>query len=333
MKVLLLGTTGLLGHNVLLELLGRGIPVVALVRNRSRLALSDQCCSHPLLSVREGSLLNDRDLRNSAADCDAIINCAGTTDMSLLHYDDYLPVNRDLVGRLLHLMEELPVGALVHVSTANTIGFGNPDHNATEDDTIQKPFADSFYAQSKLEGEGLVAEWAAAHPDRHLVVLNPGFMVGAYDTHPSSGKLLLSAYRRRFMAAPKGGKSFVHVGDVAQAAVNALTMGRSGHRYLLTGVNCSLKGFFLLQAQQQGYRQRVISLPNWLVSLAGRLGDVLRCCHIATQLSTRNVRQLMVSEYYDCSKARNELAFPQSPLPKAVSDFYDWYGSYLHHSK
>lgn len=333
MKILLLGATGLLGHNVLLELLSRDIPVVALVRDRCRLALPADSCSHPLLSVREGSLLNDRDLRNAAIDCDAIINCAGTTDMSLLHYDDYLPVNRDLVGRLLHLMEELPIGALVHVSTANTIGFGSYDCMATECDPIRKPFADSFYAQSKLEGEGLVTNWAAAHPDRHLVILNPGFMVGAYDTHPSSGALLLSAYRRRIMVAPKGGKSFVHAADVAQAAVNALTMGRSGHRYLLTGVNCSLKEFFVLQAQQQGYCQRVIPLPNWLLAVAGRLGDLLRFLHIATQLSTRNVRQLMVREYYDCSKACNELAFPQSPLPKAVSDFYDWYGTHFDDSK
>ena len=64
-------------------------------------------------------------------------------------------------------------------------------------------------------------------------------MVGAYDTKPSSGKLLLSGYRKAVMPVPKGGKSFIHVADAAVAIVNALTRGTSGQRYLLTGHNLS----------------------------------------------------------------------------------------------
>ena len=325
MNVLLLGATGLLGHNVLIELLDRGHRVVALVRDAARLALPARFAKHPMLSLRQGSLLDDEELQRAATGCDAIVNCAGTTDMSLLHYSDYLPVNRDLPVRLVATMERNDISTLVHVSTANTIGYGSPQQLADETAQPEPPFSESFYTQSKLEGECALLAAAVNHPQWHLVILNPGFMVGAYDTHPSSGKLLLAAYRRRWMAAPKGGKSFVAVGDVAVATANALTMGRSAERYLLTGANLSLGEFYALQAEVCGYRQRLFALPDALVRLAGRIGDMLRALHIATQLSTRNVRQLIVREYYTSEKARRELQFPQTSTADAIEAFFRWY--------
>lgn len=333
MKILLLGATGLLGHNVLRLLLERGYSVVALVRDRARIVLPDVVRDTPQLTIVTGSLLDEGDLRHAASGCDAIVNCAGTTDMSLLRYADYLPVNRQLVENLLEIIDEKDMAAFVHVSTANTVGFGTCSRLADEEAPMEPPFTQSFYAQSKREGESLILKAAEAHPERHMIILNPGFMMGPFDTHPSSGQLLLSAYKHRWMAAPKGGKSFVHVADVATAVVNALTKGRNGERYLLTGENRSLKDFFLLQAEVCGYRQRVFSLPNWLVLLAGRLGDLLRWIHIPTQLATRNVRQLMVMEHYDCGKARKELDYPQTPVAAAIDDFFHWYASFRADSK
>ena len=324
MAILLLGGNGLLGHNVLKQLLQQGHEVHALLRNPSALHTAD--FPHlESLHIFQGSLLHDDDLHKAARGCDAIINCAGVTNMSLLHYDDYLPVNRDLCGRILQLMEQQHISCLVHTSTANTIGFGSPTHRATEEDPAQPPFADSFYGRSKREGELLLQEGAAQHPDWHIVIVNPGFMVGSYDTKPSSGTLLLTGYRKPLMVAPKGGKSFIHVADAATAIVNALTMGTHGHRYLLTGENLTLRQFYRLQAQTCGYRQRILTVPNWVLSLAGFGGDVLRCFGVATQVSTRNVRQLMVCEYYDASRAHTELRMPSTPIHHAISDFFAWY--------
>ena len=108
------------------------------------------------------------------------------------------------------------------------------------------------------------------------MIVNPGFMVGAYDTKHSSGKLLLAGYKHRWMAVPKGGKSFVHARDAAEAVVNAVTMGVNGERYLLTGEAMTLKEFYELQAEVCGSRQSVLELPDILVLAAGRVGDLLQ---------------------------------------------------------
>lgn len=324
MTILLLGGNGLLGHNVLKRLLDQGYAVHVLVRKPSALFIND-FPNKERLRVYEGSILDDQKLWDACQGCDAIINCAGVTDMSLLRYDDYLPVNRDLCTRLIQLMERCGISRLVHTSTANTIGYGDPTDMADERYAMRAPFIQSFYAQSKFEGELILQEAARVNPNWHVVVVNPGFMVGGYDTKPSSGALLLAAYRKPLMVSPKGGKSFVHVADAAEAIVNAITAGRNGHRYLLTGANISIKEFYQLQAKVCGYRQLVVSLPDWILLAAGRAGDLLRWCGVKTQLATRNVRQLMVREYYSCQKAISELAMPQSDVGGAVKDFFEWY--------
>lgn len=317
MRVLLLGGSGLLGHNVLSVLLDRGHEVVALVRRRGAIRLpSGQW--HEI----EGSLLDYATLLSAAQGCEAVINCAGTTDMSLLRYEDYLPVNCDLCASLIRLLHDTGISRLVHVSTANTIGYGSQKQPADETAPMQMPFAASFYARSKRAGETLLLECACHFPDNHIVIVNPGFIVGSYDFKPSSGKLMLAAYRKPLMAVPSGGKSFVSAHAAATAVVNALILGRSGQRYLLTGDNLSLEQFYRLQAKVCGYRQRILVLPDSIVRFAGLLGDALRRLGRRTQLSSNNVRQLLVREYYDSSLAAQELSLPPVPIAHSIAAFF-----------
>ncbi len=328
MTILLLGSNGLLGHNVLKQLLQQGHVVHALLRSVSALHTEDFPQADENLRIYNGSILDEKMLYQAAQGCEAIINCAGVTDMSLLHYEDYLPINRDLCGKLIALMGLCGIRTLVHTSTANTIGYGTPDNWAAETAPMQAPFTHSFYALSKQEGERTLQEAAAQHPDWHIIIVNPGFMVGAYDTKPSSGTLLLTGYRKPLMVSPKGGKSFIHVEAAAVAITHALTQGENGQRYLLTGQNMSLKAFYRLQAEACGYRQALIALPNWLLDVAGRLGDLLRLCGLRTQLSTRNVRQLMVKEYYDHAQATSTLNMPEIEVAQAIQDFFAWHLSH-----
>ena len=319
MKVLLLGATGLLGHNVLRRLMDEGHRVVALVRRPDAIRLPMEGWE-----MVTGSLLDYDVLSRATEGCEAIVNCAGVTDMSLLHYEDYLPVNRDLCRLMVRLMDEQGITTVVHASTVNTIGFGTPDHPADESTPMIPPFKGSFYADSKREGEHILL--AAATEGRHVVVVNPGYMLGPYDVKPSSGRMLLSAYRKPVMFAPRGGKAFVHVADVAQAMVNALTQGVNGTRYIAVNSHAcfTIKHLFRLQSEVCGYRQFILTLPSWMLLAAGRVGDFFRFMGVGTEVSSRNIRQLLVREYYDNSRAVHDLQMPETPITEAIRDFYQW---------
>lgn len=325
MKVLLLGATGLLGHNVLLRLMAEGHRVVALVRRADGI-----CLPGGEWETVKGSLLDYEVLSQASQGCDAIVNCAGTTDMSLRHYEDFLPVNRDLCSNLVRLMDDTGIGTLVHTSTVNTIGFGTAANPADESVPMRPPFEGSFYADSKRAGEETVLQ--AAMEGRHVVVVNPGFMLGAWDVNPSSGRMLTAAYRKPLMFAPKGGKAFVHVKDVAQAVVNALTQGENGNRYIAVNSHAclSIKELYEMQSRVCGYRQRVLLAPNWLLLTAGRVGDMLRAMGVKTQVSTHNINQLLVREYYDNKCAIKDLGLKETPMEEAIKDFHEWEEKHRH---
>lgn len=320
MQILLLGASGLLGHNILKELVRRGEQVTIVTRK----PIAETFASNRQVTIRYGSILDPKTLDEAAQESEAIINCAGTTDMTLLHYEDYLPVNRDLCSTLLDTINNHGIKTLIHISTANTIGNGDEERPGEEQNEIGGVFAASYYAQSKYEGERMLQHYAREHSERHIVILNPGFMIGAYDTKPSSGQLLLAGYRRPLMVAPKGGKSFVAVADVAVAACNALNSGENGQRYLITGESLSLKDFYALQAATCGYKQRIVEIPNWMVRLAGKAGDVIRRSGIKSQLATHNVEQLLIREYYSNAHAIKDLGLPQTPIWQAIEEFYRW---------
>ena len=331
--ILLLGATGLLGHNVLRLLLERGEPVRVLVRPGSALLpldtwqpsdLPGDPAPLPSPEIVQGDPLDFNTLLNAARGCLGIINCAGATDMRLKRVEDFLPANRDLPSLLCQVMEAAGIPRLVHTSTANTIAPGMRERPAAEDAPFASPFNQSPYAISKRSGEDLLLAYAASQPRRCVVIVNPGFMIGPFDAKPSSGQLLLTAYGRKRMAVPRGGKSFVHVRDVAKAIVYALEFGGSG-RYLLTGEALTLREFYALQAKVCGYAQQIASLPDGLVRLAGRAGDFLQgFLGISTMLCSHNTDQLLVEEWYDCSRAERELAFTRTPVADAIRDFFAW---------
>ncbi len=317
-----------MGHNVLDTLLSTGHQVVALVRRRNSVILDAPGC----LFI-ERPRLDDDALLAAAEGCDAIINCAGVTDMSLPSFIHYIDINSALCKRLVSTMEHHGIRRLVHVSTVNTIGNGTADHPADETRKIDALFFHSNYACSKLFGEEALTAAAAKHPDWHIVMVNPGFMLGPMDTKPSSGKMLLAGYRRRLMFAPRGGKSFVDVRDVAKAVTAALECGEHGSRYILTNSHAehTIKELYQKQAAVEGYRQRVVELPNWLLRVAGVFGDVLRMLNIRTALSSNNVRQLMIYEHYDNRRAVEALGLTETPIEQSIADFHSWRKE--HHEK
>lgn len=321
MKVLLLGASGLLGHNVLQRLVVSGHKVVVVVRRPDAIKLEGVD-----YEVIVGRIDEHATVVAAAEGCDAIVNCAGVTDMSLLHRDDYQAINCTLCSTIIDAMNRHGIKRLVHASTVNTIGYGTAVHPADEKEPPKSPFADSYYADSKLAGETLLLNAARSHSDWHVIVVNPGYMLGPMDVKPSSGRLLLAAYGRRVMVAPGGGKSFVDVRNVAEAMVNALQMGRNGERYIaVSSRGClAIKELYRLQADIMDYRQLVLTVPDFLLLAAGAVGDLLRRMGIRTELSTLNVRQLMVREYYTNTHAIRELNMPETPLEQSIRDFYGW---------
>jgi len=321
MKVLVTGANGLLGHHVVFELVKRKIATRIIVRNLKNIHFDLN-----LLEVFDGNFTDYESLKLAAQSCDAIIHIAAVTATDLMSYDEYFKVNVEATSQVLKIANELNINKIIYVSTTNTVGFGNKNTLADEQSPIEYPFSKSFYAQSKVEAEKIILE-ASKQSNKHYIIINPSFMIGAFDTKPSSGKLMLLGYRKPLMFVPKGGKNFVSAGDVAVSICNALTQGKNGERYLASGINLSFKEFYKLQKETVGYKQLIFEIPNFLLSIIGVVGDLARKMNIKTEICSMNLNQLKIREYYSNKKAKLELNLPCTDLKIAVKEAIEWFYS------
>lgn len=319
MKVLVTGANGLLGHHVVMQLQKSNHDIRIILRGSREIYFD-------MINVESvaGNFSDYETLKIAANGCDAIIHIAAITSTNLLHYQDYSKINVEGCVTLLKVADELKINRLVYISTANTVGYGNKENPGDESVEIEFPFTNSFYARSKMEAENLFID-ASNKPEHHVVIINPTFMIGAYDTKPSSGKLILMGYKKRIMFVPKGGKNFVAVTDVASAICNAIIMGKNGERYLASGVNIKFNEFYKLQSRVGGYHQKLVVVPNFLLRIAGRVGDLLRIAGMKTEVCSMNLQQLMISENYKSSKADIELKMPHTLLERAVDEALIWF--------
>ena len=325
--ILLLGANGLLGHNLLKLLLSQGHRVRCIVRNRSGLDSEVISAAAPgQLDIVVGSILDRAFLMNNLWGCTTAVNCAGVTDMSLGSAEDYRPVNTEFPLMLAQLMVETGGHTLIDVSSANTIDPGSAEAPADENTPFGGPFSGSLYARSKRESETVLMDFAASHPRLRIVIILPGFMIGPYDRKPSSGQLLLAAYKKPLMAVPPGGKSFIDVRDVATAICGAISNPLAQGRYLATGKSLTLKEFYKLQARVCKYPQLCLTLPRRLCLLGGSVGDKLESRGHRNLFVSRNVRQLLVEEWYDNSRARTDLGMPITPIEQSINDFFSYNG-------
>ncbi len=319
MKILVTGANGLLGHHLVMELLARNEQVAVIVRSTANI-----CFDLHRVEVFTGDFTEYETFKKAAAGCDAVIHAAAVTATGLLHYSGYEQINVLGSANVLRVCDELRINNIVFISTSNTIGYGTSGFPADERSPIQFPFCASFYAQSKLAAEKLFLD-ASRQPGKHIVIINSCFLIGGYDTKRSSGRLLKTGYRKPLLFIPRGGKNFVPARTVADAACNALKHGKNGERYLICGENLSFREFFEKQKRIGNYPQLCVEIPDPILKITGRVGDVLIKLGIPTELKSMNLRQLMIKEYYSGIKAENELNFSSCSLDDAIIQTIRWF--------
>lgn len=317
-KVFVTGATGLLGTNVIIKLLQDGYFVTALVRQKSKY-LGEK---NENLKLVEAELSSD--LSSFLKNIDCIIHIAAETDQNLIRYEDYKKINYDITVNLFGQAESCEVKRFLFVSSANTLGYGTKESPGNENKPQKYPFTDSFYAQSKLQAENYLLQNCK---NTEVIIMNPSFMIGAYDTKPSSGKLIFWAWKKKLFFYPKGGKNFVHVEDAAIGIVNAIDKGKNRQKYLLANENLSYRQFFEQVNRITNQAPMMIPLPNILLNVLGWIGDGLRLLKIKTNLNTPNMKALQIQNYYSNKKSADELHIHYQPISKAIEDAVEYFKS------
>lgn len=310
-KVFITGITGLLGTNLANELLEEGYQIKAIARNPDKY-IGKRNQNLELIQMDLWS--NYEDYLN---DVEIVVHIAAETATNLLRYSDYDRVNYQATKRLFEKSLANNVSHFIFISTANTIGHGSLKHLGTECQNIKKPFNRLHYAQSKLKTEKYLQ---AQECSTKIKILNPTFMIGAYDSKPSSGKIILMGMNKKFIFYPPGGKNFVAVKDVAKAIVKSFEKGTEKEKYLIAGENLSYRDFFKQLNHIAQQKSILIPIPKLLLLTLGLIGNGLRRFNVQTSLSLPNMKVLCLKNYYSNKKSISDLNVSYSSLDTAIRD-------------
>lgn len=317
-KVLITGANGLLATNIIIELLNKNYLVRGLLRSR----IKYKGPNHENLELTESDITDQASLNNALNGCDYVIHVAALTAHDISDYSPYRKVNVEASEMLLKEAIAKSIKKFVYVSSANAFGFGNYLHPGSENQSIKPPFSKSNYAISKLEGQRRILKYKEQIP---VSVVNPTFMIGPYDSKPSSGRIILMGYDKRIVFCPPGGKNFVNVTDVATGTVAALETGTNGEAYLLAGENLTYKQFFRKISEVTEQTPLIVQIPCPFLLAAGILGNILRIFGLKTQLSLTNMKMLCVNNFYSNNKARKELNLSFEPIETGIKAAIKWF--------
>jgi dihydroflavonol-4-reductase len=323
MKVLVTGANGFLASNIVRELIRHEADVRALVRPAADLtSLKGTDCE-----LFYGHITEMTDVVEAVRDCNVVIHAAAETSHSYKGYQPYMEVNVNGTRNMLEASCKWQVKKFIFVSTANTFGYGTRDYPGNEETPARYPFTLSGYAISKSKAQELVLKYAQ---DGRLnaTVVNPTFMIGPFDSKPSSGKIITMMHGRRFVPVPPGGKNFVHVADVAKGIYNAIEKGKNGSCYLLAHENLSYAEFFTKVGLVSGKSFRKIKLSPLLLEILGIAGETLGLFRGRSDLNRLNARILCVENYYSSARAVKELDMPQTPIDQAIVEAIEWFDRY-----
>jgi nucleoside-diphosphate-sugar epimerase len=312
------GATGLLGNNLVREMLRTGVEPVCLVRFSS----DQRTLAGLSVPIVSGPWENDAFLRQAVSQVDAIVHGAAKLHIGWRNVEESIDTNVGLTTRISKLALERGI-RIVHVSTVDTLAAAGSSQ--PQDETALEPAKPACaYVISKRLAEAAILREVEQGLD--AVIVNPGFMLGPWDWKPSSGQMILALSKGFIPLAPAGGCSVVDVRDVCRGILAALSSGRTGERYILGGSNIAYFDLWREISTVVGRRPPLARLFAPVTWLLGGGGDLwARISGREGLLNSATVRMGQMFHYYSSEKAIRELDYKIGSYQTALADAWDWF--------
>jgi len=269
MSILVTGPDGVLGSNLVRELLNRGNDVhVLLEPGKDPVTLKDLP-----ITKHFGNILDQERLDTLIAGKKIVFHCAASTSVFPARNPIVNKVNIDGTRNVVQSCIQHGVERMIYVGTANSFHFGTTlDALGREGTPYGSERYGLDYMDSKFKAQQLVLE-AVKEQNLPAIIVNPTFMIGPYDSRPSSGAMILAIHHGKIPGYTQGGKNYVAVKDVAFAMANAIEMGRIGECYILGNANLSYREAFDKIAKAIGGKVPTFGLPDFIIKWYGGLNS------------------------------------------------------------
>ncbi len=312
-KILVTGTAGLVGGELLNQLLEEGYKVTALY-NSTPLKLS-----HPNLIAEQCNILDVARLNEIMQGITNVYHCAALVSFEKKEKYNLLKINIEGTANVVNACLDAGVEKLIHVSSVSALGRIRNGDVITEKMNWTEETSNSIYGKSKYLGEMEV--WRGVGEGLQVAVVCPSLILGGNNWDSGSSAVFKSAWNE-FKWYTEGGGGFVDVRDVAKAMILLMNSEINNERFILSGENLSYREVFTSIAKCFNKKPPHKKVTPFMTEIVWRLEALKAALTGKKSLLTKETAQTaLTTVYFDNSKILN--AFPRfhfTPISKTIED-------------
>lgn len=257
--ILITGSTGLLGKQLLHQLLHQNYKIYAVKRASSIIALDSE-----KINWIEMTSLADNLFNLIPENIDFIIHAAALVSYKKSDKDKIFEINTEWTSKLATDALEAGVKKFIFISSISALGKNS--HDNFIDETTPKSEGEflSNYGRSKRQAEKEL--WELSSKGLPILIFNPSVIIGPAKRYQSSAQLFgYIGDQKPFYT--KGLINYIDVRDVAEIIVQSLENEISNEQFVLNAGSISYLEFFKAIAKQLHLKAPNIGVPKFMVIL------------------------------------------------------------------
>ena len=323
--VLITGSAGHLGANLVRRLLDDGARVRVLLRHEDN--------NEALDGLEVERVFGDiRDLsatRNALDGCHGVYHCAAkvsTIEGNRTHRREVYECNVLGTRNVLQAARDVEAGRVVVTGSFSAVGYDLDDPSAPSDETMQ------FYPMERTmpyERSKVLVEhecWRAAAAGQDVIVATCCALVGPADFFPSRlGRTMCDYANGKLRAFVDGGFEFVAARDIVEGHVLCMQRGRSGEKYIFSTEFKTISDILDLFEEVSGVPRPHRRMPvRLMLGFSEVASFYLSRCHpgFPQRFTPGAIRLLQKRRHADTSKAKRELGYQPTTIRAAVHEAY-----------
>lgn len=305
MKALVTGATGFLGKHLCQKLVNEGYDLTILCRETSK--------TDSLAKLKYAKFIGDvtdkQAVSRAIEGMDIVFHSAANLSYWNGQKAIQNEVNVDGTKNIVEACLQSNVQKLIHISSIAAVGITeNPANPANENFNYNLKNLPLNYYNSKKNAEEIVLD--AVEKGLKAVIVNPATIWGRNGNKFRGAEYVQKVLSRKFVTYFTGGICVVHVEDVVDGIMSALTTGRIGERYILGGENLTFKRIVELVAEKNNLKRVFIPIPSPMTYLSAvALESLAKVTHKRPRITFVTHFGASKFQYYDSTKAKNELGF------------------------
>jgi nucleoside-diphosphate-sugar epimerase len=240
-KILVTGGSGLVGKELITQLLHKGESVLAIY---NKTLLPD--FNSPLVQQVHCDILDVAGLDEIMPGIQQVYHCAALVNFNPSRKRELFRVNIEGTANVVNAALNAGVKKMLHVSSVAALGRIRENETINETMNWTEETSNSNYGQSKYMGE--LEVWRGTGEGMEAVIVNPTIILGGGNWEAGSSQIFKTVYEE-FPWYADGVTGFVDVRDVARAMIALMESNISNQRFIISAANKSYREVFNLIAK------------------------------------------------------------------------------------